>query len=56
MAEGIANILFAAAAVVFGFFRSDMQVVAAIYAAGMLYSALLKLISAFRKTAVIYIQ
>ena len=56
MAEGIANILFALAAVVFGFFRSNMQVVTAIYAAGMFYSALLKLISAFRKTAVIYIQ
>jgi uncharacterized membrane protein HdeD (DUF308 family) len=55
LAEGIAKILFALAAVIFGFICGNMQVLTAIYAAGMLYSALLKLISAFRKTAIPYI-
>ena len=55
LAEGIANILFAAAAVVFGLFRGDMRILTGIYAVGMLYSALLKLIPAFRKTAIPYI-
>ncbi len=54
--EGILNIAFAAAAVFFGLFRGDMRDLTAIYAAGLVYSAVLKLISAFRKTAIVYIQ
>ncbi len=55
LAEGIANVLFALAALLFGLFREDMQILTDIYAAGMLYSALLKLIPVFRKTAIPYI-
>ena len=55
LAEGIANIGVAAAAVVFGLFRGDLRSVTLIYAAGLLYSALLNPISAFRKTAIVYI-
>ena len=55
MAEGVVNILFAAAAVLFGFFTGDMQKLTMIYAAGLLYSAAAKTISAFRKTAIVYI-
>ena len=56
LAEGIANISFAAAAAIFGFFLGTMWGLTLIYAIGLFYTALLKLISAFRKTAIIYIQ
>lgn len=55
LAAGIANIGFAAAAVIFGLGRGDMRTLTVIYAVGLIYSALLNLISAFRKTAIVYI-
>ncbi|MBQ9664128.1 MAG: hypothetical protein IJV40_13345 [Oscillospiraceae bacterium] len=55
LAEGIANIGFAAAAVVFGGFQGSMRDLTLIFAAGLFYSALLNLIAAFRKTAIVYI-
>jgi len=55
LAEGIANIGVAVAAVVFGLFLGNMRSLTMIYAAGLIYSALLNLLSAFRKTAIVYI-
>ena len=55
LAEGIANIGVAVAAVVFGLFLGNMRDVTIIYAAGLFYSALLNMISAFQKTAIVYI-
>ena len=55
MAEGLLNIVFAAGAVVFGFIQKDMRHLTWIYASGLFYSSILRLISAFRKSAIIYI-
>ena len=56
LAEGTLNIAFAGAAVYFGLLRGNMRELTIIYAAGLIYSAVLKLISALRKTAIVYIQ
>ena len=56
LTEGIVNLGFAAAAVIFGLFRGDMTMLIRLYASGLIYRAILKLISAFRKTAIVYIQ
>ena len=55
LVEGIVRIAIAIAAVVFGFMLRDLQDLTLIYASGLFYSAVLKMISAFRKTAVVYI-
>ncbi|MBO5556000.1 MAG: hypothetical protein J5927_02340 [Oscillospiraceae bacterium] len=55
LAEGIANIGFAAAAFVFGLLLGNMRDLTLIYAVGLLYSAFLNLLSAFRRTAIVYI-
>ncbi len=55
LAEGIANILVAIAAAVFGLFWGSMRDLTLIYAAGLIYSAFLNLLSAFRRTAIVYI-
>lgn len=55
LAEGIVNIGVAVLAVVFGFVLGNMRSLTLIYAAGLIYSALLNLLSAFRKTAIVYI-
>ncbi len=55
LAEGIANIGVALVAVVFGIFLGNMRNLMIIYAAGLIYSALLNMISAFRRTAIVYI-
>lgn len=56
LAEGILNIGFAVLAVAFGLIRRDMQHLTWVYASGLFYSGVLGLISAFRKTAIVYIQ
>ena len=53
--SGVINILFALAALVCGFVFKNTQVLIDIFVIGMLWSAAAKLISAFRKTAIIYI-
>ena len=55
LASGIISILFALAAAVFGFILKDMKVLTVLYVVGLLWSAVTKLISAFRKTAIVYI-
>ena len=56
MADGIVNIAFAVTAVIFGFITGNLKYLTWVYAAGLLYSAGSQLISAFRKTAIVYIQ
>lgn len=55
LAEGIANISVAVVAVVFGLVLGNMRSLTMIYAAGLIYSAFLNLLSVFRKTAIVYI-
>ncbi len=55
MAEGLLNIGFAAASVVCGFGMRNLKIVCWIYASGLVYSAILKMISVFRRTAIVYI-
>ena len=55
LAEGILNIVFAFGAAVFGLVIGDMQDLTWIYASGLVYSGILKLISVFRKSAIVYI-
>ena len=56
LTRGIVNIAYAGAAVAFGLIRGNMTVLTQIYAAGLIYAAIARLISAFRKTAIVYIQ
>jgi len=55
MASGIVNISIAVLAVVFGFFLNNTQSIVCLYAAGLLYSAVLKIVNALRRTSIIYI-
>lgn len=55
LAVGIVNIGVAVAAAYFGLLCGDMRDLTLIYAAGMVYTAVLSMISAFRKTAIVYI-
>ena len=55
LASGVISILFALAAAFCGFILKDMKVLSYLYAAGLLWSAAAKLVSAFRKTAIVYI-
>ena len=56
MATGIVNVTIAILAVICGFFLNNMQDIVYIYASGLLYSAVLKIVNALRKTSIIYIQ
>ena len=56
MSDGVINLICAAAAVVFGLILKDLRVLTWIYALGLIYSAAAKIISAFRKTSIVYIQ
>ena len=56
MATGIGNLALAVCAVVFGFAKGDVQTVTYIYAFGICYSGVMRMVKAFRRTAVAYIQ
>lgn len=56
LTEGIVNLFIAGVALVFGLFLGSLRTVCWIYASGLIYSALFKLVGAFRKTAIVYIQ
>ena len=56
MASGVVNVSIAILAVVCGFFLNNMQDIVYIYASGLFYSAVLKIVNALRKTSIIYIQ
>ena len=56
LTEGILNIVMAVTALIFGLFLGSLRTVCWVYASGLIYSAILKTIGAFRKTAIVYIQ
>lgn len=56
MAYGITNILLAIAVVISGIVSSQIRVAVWIYSIGIIYSSILRLITAFRKTEIVYIQ
>ena len=56
LVQGLVDIGFAAAALVFGLVLGSMRQLTWIYASGLLYGGLLRIVSAFRKTAIVYIQ
>lgn len=53
MAQGVTSLLILAASLIFA---RDEGVLVLLYCAGMVYSAFLRIYSAFRRTAVVYIQ
>ena len=53
MSQGIVNL---AVAVLCIFFLNMTKVLVYLYCAGLIYSAIVRIISAFRKTAIVYIQ
>ena len=55
-ATGLGNLTIAVAAIVFGFILGNHEAVAYFYGIGLLYSGVLRIINAFRKTAIVYIQ
>ncbi len=56
MLHGIINLLVAASCVYYGFVKKDKDMLVYIYASGLLYSAAVRIVNAFRKTAIVYIQ
>ena len=56
MAYGITNVLLAIAVVISGIVSSQIRVAVWIYSIGIIYSSILRLITAFRKTEIVYIQ
>ena len=56
MSFGIANIVIALFAVVSGFIFGSMTFVTAVYALGLVYSAIGRILRALRKNAVVFIQ
>lgn len=55
-AVGSANVALAVAVVAGGFAFHSETIVVYVYGAGLIYSGLLRIISAFRKTAIVYIR
>ena len=53
---GIGNLAIATGAVIFGLVLGNTAAVVDIYAAGLLYAGILRIINAFRRTAIVYIQ
>ena len=56
MLYGVLNILVAATVIYFGSVDYQPHIATLMFAAGLIYSAILKIASAFRKTAIVYIQ
>lgn len=54
--QGTVNIIMAVAVIVGGLVFHSVRTVVFIYAAGLVYSACIRIGSAFRKTAIVYIQ
>ena len=54
--SGLTNLLLAAAVLVGGLYNDSIQVVAYIYAAGLIYTACIRIAGVFRKTDIVYIQ
>lgn len=53
---GLGNITIAGLCLYFGIFRGSVDSVVYVYSAGLFYSGVLRIIDAFRRSAVVYIQ
>lgn len=53
---GVSNISIAAVVLIGGFFMHSVTAVVYIYAAGLIYTAFIRIAGAFRKQAIVYIQ
>jgi len=56
MAYGVTNVLMAAAVIIGAAVFKQPLVMTYVYGAGLMYSAVLRIISAFKKTGIVYIQ
>lgn len=56
LVTGLTNLLIAAIAISAGMYTQYNRVVVYIYAAGLIYSACMRIVSAFRRTEIVYIQ
>lgn len=56
VAYGATNILISLAVVIGGFTEHSAKFAVYIYAGGLIYSAIVRIVSAFRKTAIVYIK
>lgn len=56
LSYGIVNIVIAVAAFISGVILRSTDMLVYIYSAGLIYSAISRIITAFRKTAIVYIQ
>lgn len=55
-AFGVTDVLLGTAVIVSGFFMHELSIAVYVYAAGLVYSAILRMLAAFRRTAIVYIQ
>lgn len=53
---GVGNLTAALAAMIFGLILGDTKVVVFVYAMGFLYSGIMRILNAFRRSAIVYIQ
>lgn len=56
VAYGVTNVLIGVILIVTGYVMSLPDITVYIYAAGLIYSAILRIIDAFRRTAIVYVQ
>ena len=54
--SGVLNVLFALALVIIGWFIGDTGILVYGYCISLAYSAVMRIINAFRKTEIVYIQ
>ena len=56
VAYGVTDILIGVALIVTGYVMSMPDITVYVYAAGLVYSAIIRIIDAFRRTAIVYVQ
>lgn len=56
LATGLISVLFAVSLVVVGVVNGNLQIIVYGYCAVLLYSAIVKIVTAFKRTAIVYIQ
>ena len=55
LSTGIINVLLAIFALIGGIFFKSIEIVTAIYCVGLFYSGIMRIVSAFRKSSIVYI-
>lgn len=53
---GVTDVLIGVALIVTGYVMSNPDITVYVYAAGLVYSAIIRIIDAFRRTAIVYVQ